>query len=168
MGPMANTHLIKKLVEPYVRERLEENFGQPFAAEFLTLPGGGRHEFDAVAHDRSVVAAIKSHSGLTSGGNLPSAKILACYAELYYLLQVEAPDRLLVVTNPDFFGIFERHSRGRLHPELRLVLVALPEDLQEAVTAVSQAASDEMAGSREAAKLVADLVVTNELPPTHE
>lgn len=161
---MANTHLIKTLVEPYVRQQLELNFGQPFSVEFLPLPGGGRHEFDAVSADRSVVAAIKSNSGLTSGGNRPGAKILSCYAELYYLLQMDAPHRMLVMTNPEFFDIFSRDSAGRLHPDLELKLVRLPVEMQARIDGVTQAASQEMAGSRQLTEEVADLVVSGDIP----
>lgn len=164
---MANTHLMKTLVEPYVREQLAAQFGQPFTAQFLPLPGGGRHEFDAVSEDRAVVTSIKSHSGLTSGGNRPGAKIQACYAELYYLAQVVAPSRVLVMTNPEFFEIFERDSRGRgrLVPWIDLALVPLPPEIQRSVDEVTRAASAEMAGDRRVVEEVADLVVTGDLEP---
>ena len=161
---MANTHLIKILVEPYVRRQLEANFGQPFASKFMPLPGGGSHEFDAVSDDETIVSAIKSHSGLTSGGNRPGAKILACYAELYYLLQIEAPHRLLVMTNPEFFEIFSHDSRGRLHPDLELKLVRLPAEMQVRIDGVTRAASEEMTGSRRVAEEVADLIVSGDVP----
>jgi hypothetical protein len=40
----------------------------------LALPGGAVREFDAVSDDRRVVVNIKTSSGLTSGGNIPSGK----------------------------------------------------------------------------------------------
>jgi hypothetical protein len=165
---VANTSLLKTLVEPYVRERLAEEYGQSFFQRFLPLPGGGRHEFDAVSEDGAIVTSIKSNSGLTSGGRRPGGKILACYAELYYLAQIGAPTRLLVLTNPDFFEIFERDSRGKLVPGVDLKLVPLAPDLQEQVTAVTAAASREMAGQPEVAAEVADLAVSGELQPEQE
>jgi hypothetical protein len=113
---VANTSLLKTLVEPYVREQLEKEYGRPFFQRFLPLPGSGLHEFDAVSEDRTIVTSIKSNSGLTSGGRRPGGKTLACYAELYYLAQISAPTRLLVLTDPDFFEILERDSRGKLVP----------------------------------------------------
>lgn len=160
---MANTHLMKTLVEPYVRDQLAAEYGQGFSSTFLPLPGGGRHEFDAVSEDGLIVASIKSHSGRTSGGKRPGAKIQACYAELYYLLQVGAPSRVLVMTNPEFFDIFERDSRGRLAPGLDLKLVPLPVDIQNAVDEVTRAASAEMAGDRGVVEVVAELAVTGDL-----
>jgi hypothetical protein len=165
---MANTALIKTLVEPYVREHLEREYGQPFAQQFLDLPGGGRHEFDAVSRDRTIVTSIKSHSGLTSGGKRPGGKILACYAELYYLLQVDAPIRILVLTNPEFHDIFVSDSRGRLAPGLEIELVALPEDIQRQIQQVTHAASREMARSAQAVQDLADLEVSGDLEPDHD
>jgi hypothetical protein len=162
---MANTLLMKTLVEPYVRDQLAKEFGQPFTSRFLPLPGGGRHEFDAVADDRTIVTSIKSSSGLTSGGKRPGAKIQACYAELYYLVQIEAPSRLLVMTNPEFFGIFERDSRGRLAPGIDLKLVRLPAEIQGAVDEVTRAASAEMVGDRRVVEEAADLVVSGDVGP---
>jgi hypothetical protein len=90
---VADTSYLRREVENYVRAQLAEEFGQHFTAEFLSLAPGGRHEFDAVAADRSVVASVKSASGLTAGGRVPSGKIKDCVAELYYLSLVEAPTR---------------------------------------------------------------------------
>lgn len=164
LDQVANTHLIKALVEPYVREELGREYRDRFEPRFLPLPAGGQHEFDAVSSTSEVVAAIKSNSGLTSGGKRPQAKILSCYAELYYLAQIDAPRRLLVLTNPEFFEIFERDSQGRLVPGLELKLVTLSEEMQRQVDEVSRAASQEMAASRAVADEVADLVVTGDLP----
>lgn len=163
---MANTTLMKTLVEPFVREQLEHEYGQPFSQRFLPLPGGGLHEFDAVSDDGTVVTSIKSNSGLTSGGRRPGGKILACYAELYYLAQVDSPSRHLVLTNPDFFEIFERDSRGKLVPGVSLKLIALPVALQSQVTEITAAASREMAGGKEPAPEVAEvaeLAISGEL-----
>ncbi len=85
-------------MEPVIRARLEEEFGQPFASQLLALPGGAVREFDAVSHDLTVVASIKTSSGLTSGGNIPSGKINGCIADLYYLSLLDAPVRRLVLT----------------------------------------------------------------------
>lgn len=160
---MANTHLMKTLVEPYVRHQLAAHYGQSFSSTFLPLPGGGHHEFDAVSDDGSIIGSIKSNSGRTSGGKRPGGKILACYAELYYLLQAEAPTRLLVLTNPEFFAIFEHDSQGRLAPGLELKLIPLPPDLQGAVDEVTRAASAEMAGDRGVVETIAELAVTGDL-----
>lgn len=160
---MADTALMKTLVEPYVRTRLEQEYAQPFAQQFLDLPGGAKHEFDAVSADGTIVTSIKSNSGLTSGRRRPGGKILACYAELYYLAQIRAPMRLLVLTNPEFYDIFARDSRGKLAPGLEIKLVELPADIQEQIQGVTDAASAEIAQSADAVEDLAQLAVSGEL-----
>ena len=163
---MANTALMKTLVEPYVRLQLESEYGQPFSQQFLVLPSGGRHEFDAVSQDGNIVCSIKSNSGLTSGGKRPGGKILSCYAELYYLLQVDAPTRLLVLTNPEFHKIFVQDSRDRLAPGLGLKLVPLSDEIQHQIDEVTRSASREIAGMPAAIDEVADLAISGDLEAT--
>lgn len=109
---MADTSYLRSAVEGYVRDQLAAEFGQPFSARVLQLQPGGYHEFDAVSDDGSVVASVKSASGLTSGGNIPSGRIKDCLAELYYLSLVDAPIRRLVLTTPAFFAIFTSKTNG--------------------------------------------------------
>lgn len=78
---MANTLYLKRVVEDVVRQHLAQQFGVPFESRELTLVTGGTHEFDAVSEDGRVVASIKSTSGKTSGGKLPSGEIRAAQAE---------------------------------------------------------------------------------------
>jgi hypothetical protein len=60
---MANTAMLRYRVEPVIRKRLAEEFGQPFASRVLALPGGAQRAFDAVSADGSVVVSIKTSSG---------------------------------------------------------------------------------------------------------
>lgn len=83
---MANTHLLKTRVEPFVRGWLAKRYSQKFNSESLRLAGcTGFHEFDAVSADKKIVCGIKSSSAATSGGKNPSGKIAATYEELYFL-----------------------------------------------------------------------------------
>jgi len=77
---MANTALLRYKVEPYIRDKLEDEFGQPFSSKGLPLPGGATRKFDAVSVDGTVVVNIKTSSGLTSGGKRPGGKINSCTA----------------------------------------------------------------------------------------
>lgn len=65
---MANTRYLTTEVENYVRSHLARKYRMQFSKMVLPLTVGGRHEFDAVAADLSIVASIKATSGLTSGG----------------------------------------------------------------------------------------------------
>jgi hypothetical protein len=111
----------------------------------LLLEPGGTHEFDAVSADGSVVAGIKSNSGLTSGGNHPTGKVATCLNKVYYLALVSAPTRLLVLTNPRFHAIFTKATSGAIAPGVEVVLVALPAEMQHEVDQVTKQASGEMA-----------------------
>ena len=154
---MADTMYLRRAVEDYVRAQLAKEFGQTFTAEFLALRPGGRHEFDAVAADRSVVASVKSASGLTSGGNIPSGKINDCLAELYYLSLVDAPLRRLVLTTPAFFDIFTRRTIGAVSGDIAVICVPLPPDIQAKVDSVVRAASREVTPAAAAAAVATEI-----------
>lgn len=141
---MANTSYLRYAIEPWVRETLTARFDQPFSSQVLGLRPSGRHEFDAVSSDGQIVVSIKTNSGLTSGGNKPSGKINTCLAELYYLSLVDAPTRILVLTNPEFHGIFIAELRGAVAEGITIELLALPADMQIEVDKVTGRASREM------------------------
>lgn len=141
---MANTSYLRYVVEPWIRGQLETRWGKPFSSQVLELRPAGTHEFDAVAEDRSVVVSIKTSSGLTSGGNIPSGKINTCLAELYYLTLVDAPVRTLLLTNAEFRDILVSRLHGALAPGITIELLALPEEMQREVDSVILAASKEM------------------------
>ena len=141
---MADTTVLKRVVEPFVRHVLAEEFGMEFESQVVTLSTGGTHEFDAVSSDGKVFASIKSASGKTSGGNNPSGKIRDVEAELYYLALAEAPTRILVLTNPEFFEIMSRRLTGRLAPGISMRLVELPSNIVSQVEQVQRAASSEV------------------------
>lgn len=154
---MADTSYLRLVVEAYVRDRLAEEFGQPFVAAFLPLTPGGRHEFDAVSADRAVVTSVKSASGLTATGKVPSGKIKDCIAELYYLSLVEAPTRRLVLTTPAFFRIFSRATQGAVASGIEVACIPLPADMQQKVDQVVQAASREVSPTAAAAAVAAEV-----------
>ena len=129
---MANTHLLKARVEPYVRERLSERFSQTFSSVFLPLAGCcGSHEFDAVSADGRIVCGIKSSSGVTSGGKIPSGKIAGAYQELYFLASVDADKRFLVLTDEEFYELLARNMGEKLSREIQLLYCPLTEELSQ-------------------------------------
>ena len=142
---MADTSYLRYTVEPWIREQLQGTYRQTFTSQVLELRTGGRREFDAVSEDRCVVTSVKAHSGATSSGGIPSAKINSALLEIYFLMLVPADERILVLTNPEFFAIFNRSTKGRVVPEVRVELMPLPLDMQTRVDAVTKRASDEMA-----------------------
>lgn len=143
---MADTTYLKYAVEEYVRGRLAEEYGVPFASRILTLSTGGTHEFDAVSEDGAVVTSIKAAGGKTSGGRLPSGKVKSAVAELYYLCLVPAPTRMLVLVSREFHEILSRCLEGRLAPGIALKLIELPEEMQSEVDRIRRVASLEVGG----------------------
>jgi len=141
---MADTSLLKTVVEPYVCGVLQQEYGRPFGPKRLTLASGGSHEFDAVSDDGQNVASVKAASGRTSGGNNPSGKIKDAEAELYYLTLANGTERILVVTDPEFYEILTRRLRGRLASGLSLKLVPLPLEIMIQVQKIRNWASAEV------------------------
>jgi hypothetical protein len=149
MPLVANTAYLRYTVEPWVRARLEERYGRPFSSRVLGLTTGGKREFDAVSDDLSIVASIKAHSGLTSGGRNPSAKISSALLEVYFLTLVPAEVKLLILTDPEFFDIFAKNTAGRVAPGIAVERMALPAKMQAAVREVTRSASIEMGTGRD-------------------
>jgi len=141
---MANTQFIKTDVEPWVRAQLARRFGQPFESRFLELETGAKHEFDAVSHDGSVVVAIKSASGLTASGNLPQGKFHNAIAEIFFLSLLQAPTRILLVTNPNFHKLLEKRLKNLLPTGIRMECLELPLEMQSTLDAVMAVASKEV------------------------
>ena len=141
---MANTRLLTTEVEDYVRAALQKKHGLKFSKQRLHLLTGGVHEFDAVSSDHSIVTSIKSASGFTSGGNLPSGKINSAIAELYFLTLVEAPIRKLILTTEEFHQILSRHLTGKIVNGIELIHIPLPPELQARVTEVQRIAGQEV------------------------
>ena len=153
---MANTSYLRYVVEPWVREQLKEKFGRDFSPKDLVLAPGGFHEFDAVSTDGHIVGSIKANSGLTSGGNHPSGKVATVLNEVYYLTLVQAEERLLILTNPEFHAIFVKTMAGRIAAGVEVVLIRLPVEMQANVDAVTGRASKEMGPSAAEAAVAAE------------
>ena len=141
---MANTRYLTMQVEDHIRGVLSKRYGVQFQKLSLPLITGGSHEFDAVADDGSIVASVKSGSGKTSGGNIPSGKIDACIAELYFLTLVVASRRQLIFTTPDLHEIFVRKMQAKIVDGIEIVVSPLPTDIQAEVSRVQAVASAEV------------------------
>ncbi len=141
---MANTRYLTRAVEDWVRDRLSERYGQTFEKKVLRLVTGRDFEFDAVSADATIVAAVKTSSGITSGGNFPSGKVNSCIADLWYLGLISAPRRLLVLTSPDFYDLFTRRMAGAIPDDIEVIAEPLPADMQKNVDRIVALASAEM------------------------
>ncbi|OBW61577.1 hypothetical protein [Dehalococcoides mccartyi] len=141
---MADTTFLKNNVENHVRKWLSMQFpGHSFSKIYLNLKSGGKHEFDAVSEDSSIVAGIKTNSYKTKGGNNPSGKISNLYQELYFLSLIESKNKLLIFTDAGLFRQFEKESNGKLADGIELILCLLPSEIQSEVNKIQKIASDE-------------------------
>ena len=141
---MAKTTFLKVEVEDWIREHLSELHGQPFKSALLKLQPGGEHEFDAVSEDGQIVCSIKTSSGLTSGGNIPQGKLTSCITEIYYLNLIQAQLRQLILTNEEFFHIFQKVTKEKIAEGIVITHIGLPPQMQLKVDEVIRKASDEM------------------------
>ncbi len=145
---MANTQILISEVESFVRDWLEARFGQPFSSRFLGLRGvqgeAKAHEFDAVSKDESIVCGIKTASWKTSGGKRGSGKVQGAFTELYFLHLVDAQQKYLVLTDPEFFRHFTKECDGRLAVGLRLLHCPLSPELQREIESIRTASRSEL------------------------
>ena len=147
---MAKTIELKTKVEPFVRKWLEKSYpGHTFTPKALPLRRKrdgtyAVHEFDAVSEDNSIVASIKSHSWLTSGGKSPGGKIGQIYQSLYFLSLVDAKTKLLILTDREAYEGFLIVSDGKVAEDIEIKLCQLSPELQLVVHKVHQKASQEM------------------------
>ena len=146
---MAKTTELRK-VEVFVRKELEKSYpGHTFLEKALPLRKKrdgtyAVHRFDAVSEDNTIVASIKSHSWLTSGGKSPGGKIGQIYQSLYFLSLVDAKTKLLILTDREAYEGFLVVSNGKVAEGVEIKLCPLPPELQLLVTKVQQKASQEM------------------------
>jgi len=147
---VAKTVELKTKVEPFIRKELEKSYpGRTFTPKTLALRKKrdgtyAVHEFDAVSEDNSVVASIKSHSWLTSGGKSPAGKIGQIYEALYFLTLVDAKTKLLILTDREAYEGFLRVSDGKIAEGMEIKFCPLSPELQLLVSKVHQKASQEM------------------------
>ncbi len=146
---MAKTIELKE-VERFIRKELAKDYSRhTFTEKKLPLREKrdgtyAVHNFDAVSEDKTIVASIKSHSWLTSGGNLPSGKIAQIYQSLYFLSLVYAKTKLLILTDREAHEGFLRVSDGKVAEDIEIKFYPLSPELQLSVKKVHQKASQEM------------------------
>ena len=146
---MAKTTELRE-VELFIRKALVKDYpGHTLTEKALPLHKKrdgtyAVHSFDAVSEDNTIVASIKSHSWLTSGGNLPSGKIGQIYQSLYLLSLVDAKIKLLILTDRETYEGFLAVSDGKIADDVEIKLYQLPPKLQARVKKVQQEASREM------------------------
>jgi hypothetical protein len=150
---MAKTVFLKTHVEPFVWEKMKEWYlSHTFKRKKLCVGEKSdgtpaRHEFDAVSEKDTIVAEIKTHSWLTSGGNIPSGKTAALFQSLYFLSLVKADTKLLILTDRKTCEYFRKISDGKVADNIEIRYCELSQELQAEVNTVQRQASQEMSQS---------------------
>jgi hypothetical protein len=146
---MAKTTELRE-VELFIRKELAKDYpGHTFTEKALPLRKKrdhtyAVHRFDAVSEDNTIVASIKSHSWLTSGGKSPAGKIGQIYQSLYLLSLIDAKTKLLILTDREAYEGFLIVSDGKVAEDIRIKLCQLSPELELDVRKVHQRASQEM------------------------
>lgn len=146
---MVNTTELRE-VERFIRKELAKDYpGHTFTEKKLSLRKKrdgtyAVHKFDAVSEDNTIVASIKSHSWLTSGGNPPVGKIGQIYQSLHLLGLVDAKTKLLILTDREAYEGFLSVSDGKVAEDIEIKFYPLSLELQLSVKKVRQKASQEM------------------------
>ena len=142
---MANTNELKNLIEPYVRKRLTDKYGNLFEEKEmpLKLKTGGLHKFDVISKDRTIVGGIKANS-LRKDGKVGAGVIKSIFTELYFLSLVEAKRKVLILTNKGFYELFKRRSSGQILPDTDLIYCKLSKELESRVAGIHKISSGEI------------------------
>ena len=150
---MANTSALSEIVEPFVRKWLKQKYGEKFENKnvALTLTTGGKHKFDAVSVDRSIVADVKSSSARND--NASSRKFVAgtfrsAIVDVDYLSLIIAKKKILVLTNRDFFDYFIKRMKGKIASGIEVLYCQLPLSIRKKTGAVLLNAQREIGKKR--------------------
>jgi len=122
---MSNTNDLKE-IEPYVRKWLKKEYGKEFFSYEFTLPlrTGGKHKFDAVSADKSIVAGIKSNRP-GKGGKVRVGVTDSSLVELYYLSLINAKRKFLIFTDKTFYKVLKKRFNGKILPDTELLYCKL-------------------------------------------
>ena len=116
-----------------------------FAPKKLKLTWGGEFAFDAVSEDGSVVVAVSTSAARTATGKLATAKYQKLKTDAFYLLHIESTaEKAMIFTEPCMKEYFVQHAKfGRFPPDIELLHIPLPAELQRQVEATRARASQE-------------------------
>lgn len=147
---------IQAQAENWIRETwLPKHFNQSFHKERLRLSPGGLFEFDAVSHDKKLIASISTNGGITAPGRKATPKLNKVRSDILFLLLYEANRRLVLLTDKAMFNLCEQErANGRMPPQVEFIHAALPPDLEEQCKVARQIAAQEQGYKNQTIKLL--------------
>jgi hypothetical protein len=142
---MADTKAHRDAEDWICEDYLPRKFNQRFSRKRLKLRWGGKFDFDAVNEDNTWVISISASGGITSGGKIPTAKLHKIRADALFLLMVDVKRRMMVFTDQAMLNLIQKEiGAGRFPPEIEILHVELPLELEGAVKAARKIAAQEV------------------------
>lgn len=119
---------IQLAVERWIcNTHLPECYGKVFTKQRLPLAWGALFEFDAVSDDQAIVAVVSTSKLMTAGGKQGAGKKHKILADLAYLHGTACELRLAIFTEPCMWQWASgQKAKGRVAPNIELVLVEIP------------------------------------------
>jgi hypothetical protein len=116
------------LAKTYMEQRFACAF-EPKELQVGIMSDGkpAKHNFDLVSPDCRIVAEVKAHT-MTCSGNNPSGKISNTYEACSMLEKVEADQKFLFLTDPDFCRTFKKCSDGKIDRQIVIQLIPKEND----------------------------------------
>jgi len=147
---MADSRVALEAEDWVRREWLPQKYSQKFHRERLQLSAGGAFDFDAVSEDNTIIANISTSGGVTSGGNIPSAKLQKLRADMLFLTMIEAEKKLIILTEKDMFDLCQKEKQnGRVPLEIKFIHAESPETLAKSLKEARAIASREVSPQKQ-------------------
>jgi hypothetical protein len=141
---MVNTTQIKKYIEPYIRKWLSTQFTGHIFQERQIPIGNGKHKFDAVSEDGSIVGDILCNRPKTRGGNENTGAVRKALNDMNNLKSL--PNnviKLMIFTDQDFRDLVFNRSATIETQDLRMIVCKLPATLEILRQSILNKASNE-------------------------
>jgi hypothetical protein len=114
LAPLSKEEFLRlpdKPDEQRVREQLENEFGKRLPKKRMVI-GRYTHEFDLFSEDGSIVGEVKSGKDIARNGKIKPYRFAELCLDCLYLMSVEAPRKLFVLTNREMFDAFKKMTIG--------------------------------------------------------
>jgi hypothetical protein len=143
---MADTRVQLEIAQWICVDFLPKEFpGHHFSSAKVQLTSGGIHEFNAVSYNREIIVNITTSDARTASGKLAVGKLTKVRADMFFLMMTNAHSKVLAFTQKSMYELCQRERElGRVPEAIKLMLVSLPEDLEERLAATKRKASNEV------------------------
>jgi len=108
------TSIIEKRVRDYLAKRYGKIFPSDVKSRTLMI-GKMTHRFDIVSEDKEIVGEIKS-IGITTEKAFRTTRAKRVLTDCYFLDKVEAKEKILVLTNKEFYERFKSDFKTVVYP----------------------------------------------------